>query len=95
MVSLFKKLYSYREYVTLFAYGIVIGDVLNLVQEVILEWLKHKRFNELVQRHVEETTEQEEIPVEQTSRYSNGSLKDPFFNEVVKVINDDENITKS
>src|SRR5690348_3645442 len=71
MVSLIKKLYSYREYITLIAYGIVIGDVLELLKEVATEYLMHKRFNQLVQRHVEETSEITENDVEQTSDVEN------------------------
>lgn len=97
MVSLNKLariLIKARGYITIAAYTVVISDVMKLLKEFIMEWLMHKRFNQLVQRHIEETTEQEEISVEQTSENDISLKSSEVFNGMVNVTNDSENITK-
>src|SRR5579871_1061279 len=94
MVSKLKSLLRYKEYIVLLAYGIVLGDVLDLLKEVATEYLMHKRFNQLVQRHVEETSEITENDVEQTSEFENSLTKVENFSEQVIFTNETENITK-
>ena len=99
MVKLIKKsivkVAQYHDYIIVVAYGIVLADVLELAKEVVTEWLIHKRFNQLVQRHVEETSEIKETYAEMVARDENSAKSDTFFNEVENVTSTEVNVTNS
>lgn len=75
-----------RDYITLVAYGVVLADVINLVEEMAKEYLMQKRFKHLVHKEIQKISDNDIAKwTEQEKKWredENVPEKEHFFSEV-------------